>query len=87
MIRTFFRHILESFKSLRRNGWMTISSISAVTITLALLGAFLMIILNTVKLAEDMEKISSLNTTTTLFEDYHSAKAVGIIAGFVGESF
>ena len=55
MIRTFFRHILESFKSLRRNGWMTISSISAVTITLALLGAFLMIILNTVKLAEDME--------------------------------
>ena len=55
MIRTFFRHILESFKSLRRNGWMTISSISAVTITLALLGVFLMIILNTVKLAEDME--------------------------------
>ena len=55
MIRTFFRHILESIKSLRRNGWMTISSISAVTITLTLLGAFLMIILNTVKLAEDME--------------------------------
>lgn len=55
MIRTFFRHVLESIKSLRRNGWMTISSISAVTITLTLLGAFLMIILNTVKLAEDME--------------------------------
>ncbi|MHC5268128.1 permease-like cell division protein FtsX [Enterococcus sp. LJL98] len=55
MIRTFFRHLLESMKSLRRNGWMTISSISAVTITLTLLGAFLMIILNTVKLAEDME--------------------------------
>lgn len=38
-------------------------------------------------LAEDMEKISSLNTNTTLFEDHHAAKAVGIIAGFVGESF
>jgi hypothetical protein len=34
-----------------------------------------------------MEKISSLNTNTTLFEDHHAAKAVGIIAGFVGESF
>ena len=55
MIRTFFRHILESMKSLRRNGWMTISSISAVTITLSLLGVFLVVILNTVKLAEDME--------------------------------
>ena len=38
-------------------------------------------------LAEDMEKISGLNTNTTLFEDHHAAKAVGIIAGFVGESF
>lgn len=55
MIRTFFRHILESIKSLRRNGWMTISSISAVTITLSLLGVFLIVILNTVKLAQDME--------------------------------
>ncbi|MGI6154702.1 MAG: permease-like cell division protein FtsX [Enterococcus lemanii] len=55
MIRTFFRHLLESMKSLRRNGWMTISSISAVTITLSLLGLFLVVILNTVKLAEDME--------------------------------
>ncbi|HEM3467323.1 TPA: aldo/keto reductase [Streptococcus suis] len=37
--------------------------------------------------AEDMEKITSLNTNTTLFEDHHSAKAVEIIAGFVGKSF
>ena len=37
--------------------------------------------------AEDMEKISSLNTNTTLFEDHHAAKAVEIIAGFVGKSF
>ena len=37
--------------------------------------------------AEDMEKISSLNKNTTLFEDHHAAKAVEIIAGFVGKSF
>lgn len=66
MIRTFFRHLLESIKSLRRNGWMTVSSISAVTITLTLLGAFVMIILNTVKLAEDMEN----NVEVSVFINY-----------------
>ena len=66
MIRTFFRHVLESIKSLRRNGWMTISSISAVAITLTLLGIFLTIILNTVKLAEDMEN----NVEVSVFVSY-----------------
>ncbi|MGX7329741.1 permease-like cell division protein FtsX [Enterococcus bulliens] len=56
MIRTFFRHLTESIKSLRRNGWMSISAISAVTITLALLAVFAAIIMNAVKLADDMEK-------------------------------
>lgn len=55
MIRTFFRHLLESIKSLKRNGWMTIASISAVTITLALVGVFMAIIMNATKLAEDIE--------------------------------
>ena len=34
MIRTFFSHLFESIKSLKRNGWMTVASASAVTITL-----------------------------------------------------
>lgn len=55
MIRTFFRHLLESIKSLKRNGWMTIASVSAVTITLALAGIFLAVIVNATKLAEDIE--------------------------------
>ncbi|WP_288745121.1 permease-like cell division protein FtsX [uncultured Enterococcus sp.] len=55
MIRRFFRHLLESMKSLKRNGWMSISSISAVAITLSLLAIFAAIILNAVKLADDME--------------------------------
>lgn len=66
MIRTFFRHILESLKSLRRNGWMTVSSISAVTITLTLLGVFLVVIMNTVKLAQDMEE----NVDVSVFVTY-----------------
>ena len=52
MIRTFFRHLLESIK---RNGWMTVASVSAVTITLTLVGVFMAVIMNATKLAEDIE--------------------------------
>ena len=56
MIRTFFRHIGESLKSLKRNGWMTLASVSAVTVTLVLVGIFLSIIFNVTKLAKDIER-------------------------------
>lgn len=55
MIRNFFRHIGESLKSLKRNGWMTLASVSAVTVTLVLVGVFLSVILNVTKLAQDIE--------------------------------
>ncbi len=56
MIRNFFRHLLESIKSLKRNSWMTLASVSAVTVTLVLVGIFLAVIMNVSKLAEDIEK-------------------------------
>lgn len=68
MFRNFFQHVLESLKSLRRNGWMTASSITAVTVTLTLLGAFLVIILNTVKLAQDMEN----NVEVSVYVNYET---------------
>nr|WP_028790220.1 MULTISPECIES: permease-like cell division protein FtsX [Tetragenococcus] len=68
MIRNFFQHVLESLKSLRRNGWMTFSSITAVTVTLTLLGTFLVIILNTVKLAQDMEN----NVEVSVYVNYET---------------
>jgi cell division transport system permease protein len=55
MIRTFFKHLWQSVKNLRRNGWMTVAAVSSVTITLVLVGVFLAIILNTTKLASDLE--------------------------------
>ncbi len=54
MIRNFFRHVGESLKSLKRNGWMTLASVSAVTVTLVLVGVFLSVILNVSKLAKDV---------------------------------
>ncbi len=55
MIRNFFRHIGESLKNIKRNGWMTIAAVSSVMITLVLVGAFLSIIMNVSKLATDIE--------------------------------
>ncbi|MGO3749284.1 permease-like cell division protein FtsX, partial [Vagococcus salmoninarum] len=55
MIRNMFRHIGESLKSLKRNGWMTLASVSAVTVTLILVGVFLSVIMNVTKLANDIK--------------------------------
>ena len=54
--RTFRRHLKESFKSLRRNGWMTFASVSAVTVTLLLVGVFFVIMMNLNKFASDLER-------------------------------
>ncbi|MED1489240.1 permease-like cell division protein FtsX [Bacillus smithii] len=54
--RTVRRHFRESFKSLGRNGWMTFASVSAVTVTLLMVGVFLIILFNMNKAATDMEK-------------------------------
>jgi len=54
--RTIRRHFRESVKSLGRNGWMTFASISAVTVTLLLVGVFTIIMMNLNKVADDIEK-------------------------------
>ncbi|MCP0886361.1 permease-like cell division protein FtsX [Ligilactobacillus sp. WILCCON 0076] len=52
---TFKRHLAESLKSLKRNGWMSVAAISAVTVTLLLVGVLLSILLNVNKIAHDVE--------------------------------
>jgi len=54
--RTAGRHVKESFKSLLRNGWMTFASISAVTITLVLVGVFMVIMMNLNNVATSIEE-------------------------------
>ncbi|MED4016517.1 permease-like cell division protein FtsX [Sutcliffiella cohnii] len=54
--RTVLRHFRESFKSLARNGWMTFASISAVTVTLLLVGVFLVIMMNLNNVAKEIEQ-------------------------------
>ncbi|TGB02857.1 permease-like cell division protein FtsX [Halobacillus salinus] len=45
-MKTFGRHGKEGFKNLTRNSWMTVASVSAVTVTLLLVGVFAAILLN-----------------------------------------
>ena len=52
---TISRHVRESVKSIGRNGWMTFASVSAVTVTLLLVGVFMVIMMNLNKVANDVE--------------------------------
>lgn len=55
-IRTIGRHVRESVKSIGRNGWMTFASVSAVTVTLILVGVFFVIMMNLNRAAETVEE-------------------------------
>ena len=75
-ISTFVRHIRESIKSLGRNGWMTFASISAVTVTLLLVGVFGIIMLNLNKFATDLENDVEIRVYIDLIADEAESKAV-----------
>lgn len=61
MIRRFFRHLWESIKNLKRNGWMTLAAISSVTITLTLVGLFSAVLVNTDRIARGIENNIQIN--------------------------
>ena len=42
-IRSFFRHIRDGFRNLFRNGLMTLVSIFTMTLTLIMIGSFVLI--------------------------------------------
>lgn len=61
MIRRFFRHFWESIKNLKRNILSTLTAVSSVMIVLTLLAVFGSVILNTQKLASDIENNVRVN--------------------------
>lgn len=74
--RTLRRHFRESIKSLSRNGWMTFASISAVTVTLLLVGVFALIMMNLNKLADDIENDVEIRVLVEIIEDPEQAKVI-----------
>ncbi|WKA53762.1 permease-like cell division protein FtsX [Planococcus shixiaomingii] len=67
--RTLTRHFRESLKSLGRNSWMTFASVSAVTVTLLLVGVFVLIMMNLNKVADDLENDVEIKTFVSLEAD------------------
>ena len=65
-IRTVGRHIKEGFKSIRRNGWMSFAAISAVAITLLLVGGLIATVMNINELAADIENDVSVRVYVDL---------------------
>jgi len=55
-LRTIGNHISDVFKNIKRNGWMTVASISAVAITLLLVGSLISLLFNINELATDIEE-------------------------------
>lgn len=74
--RTIRRHFRESFKSLGRNSWMTFASISAVTVTLLLVGVFSVIMMNLNKVATDLENDVEIRVLIDIVADEEQTKLV-----------
>ncbi|WP_409343797.1 permease-like cell division protein FtsX [Paenibacillus sp. MBLB4367] len=55
-INTLGRHFREGGKNVIRNGWMSFASISAISISLFILGVFLLLAINVNYLAQQIEK-------------------------------
>lgn len=75
--RTAGRHFRDSLKSISRNGWMTFASVSAVTVTLLLVGVFVMIMMNLNKVADNLEKDVEIKVIVELTADDASITKLG----------
>src|SRR5690625_3359623 len=60
--KTWGRHLREGTKNVIRNGWMSIASIGAVTVTLLLVGTFVALILNINEMAVQVEQDVEIKT-------------------------
>ncbi|KUO95435.1 permease-like cell division protein FtsX [Ferroacidibacillus organovorans] len=60
-IRTIGRHVREGTRNLFRNGWMTFASISAVAVTLFILGGSILLSLNVQNISLNIESQLQIN--------------------------
>ena len=75
MFRRFFRHVKEGFVGIGRHFSMALSSIASVTITLLLIGVFLMLVVNLNELTKEVEDSISLSALVDYDADSESSLA------------
>src|SRR5690625_1633459 len=74
---TLKRHLREGSKNIYRNGWMSIASIGAVTVTLILVGTFAALMLNINEMANKVEEDVEIKALMELTADEEQVKELG----------
>ncbi|GAB6927515.1 permease-like cell division protein FtsX [Paenibacillus sp. JCM 10914] len=67
--RTFLRHLREGAKSVFRNGWMSVASITSIVVSLFILGVFILLVMNVNALADKADSNVQINTYLNLNVD------------------
>ena len=75
--RTIKRHFREGAKNVFRNGWMSIASIGAVTVTLVLVGTFVALMLNINQMAVSVEEDVEIKALIDLTAEEEDIKQLG----------
>ncbi|MFD1992675.1 permease-like cell division protein FtsX [Paenibacillus nicotianae] len=66
---TFLRHLREGFRSVFRNGWMSVASITSIIVSLFILGVFILLVLNVNQLADQADSEVEINVFLELNVD------------------
>lgn len=67
--RTFLRHLREGAKSIFRNGWMSVASVTSIVVSLFILGVFMLLVMNVNALADKADRNVQINTYLNLNVD------------------
>jgi cell division transport system permease protein len=67
--RTFLRHLREGAKSVFRNGWMSVASVTSIVVSLFILGVFMLLVMNVNALADKADSNVQINTYLNLNVD------------------
>lgn len=77
IFKSGFRHLREGFKGTLRNGWMTFAAISAVTITLLLVGVFALVMFNVNEISENVESDVEIQVFVTRTAEEANVEKLG----------
>ncbi|MCL9662809.1 permease-like cell division protein FtsX [Paenibacillus hunanensis] len=58
---TFLRHLREGFRSVFRNGWMSVASITSIIVSLLILGVFILLVYNVNQLTDKADSQVEIN--------------------------
>ncbi|OGX79799.1 cell division protein FtsX [Exiguobacterium sp. SH31] len=77
IFKSGLRHLREGFKGTLRNGWMSFAAISAVTITLLLVGIFALVMFNVNEISENVENDVEIQVFVTRTAEEANVEKLG----------